>query len=344
MPAKIRIGVIAPSSQVPPVECMMGVEQLEADGFSVKLHSQVRKSHAFFAGSDELRAQAFYDYAVDPSLPVLWCARGGYGSLRILPLLEKLVAERGLPERKLLVGLSDPTALMDYVRSRWGWSTLYGPMPGTRTFSRLTATERSTMLAWIRGENTKMPWGKKPLKFVGSRPRKAITAPVVGGTLAIWASLMGTPYEPQPREKILFFEDIGESLYRLDRMLAQIWLSGGLKGVKAIVLGNFEGCSDAPPTGLAGMPANVRARAKVLESPRPADLAPLRPRMDADKAIPKIVKEFAEKLGIPVAYGLPVGHGPGHASLPLGAQFRLGTDGSFELQQWDWLDEAPVLG
>src|SRR4051812_48440513 len=87
---KPRIGVIAPSGKVARIELDIGIAKLRSEGFSVTVHSQCKKSHLFFAGTDEERAEAFFEFARSPEIDILWCARGGSGAIRILPLLEKL--------------------------------------------------------------------------------------------------------------------------------------------------------------------------------------------------------------------------------------------------------------
>lgn len=337
----IRIGVVGPSFKIPEVEFKMGLEQMEAAGFSATVHKQCRKSSRYFAGTDEERARAFFEFAIDPRFAVLWCGRGGYGAARILPLLEKMAADRGVPERKLLVGYSDATALIEFVRTRWGWETLHGPMPGMRKFCAQTQAEWKSLQSFVRGpsadKRAPAPWEKKKLAFVGKKPAHSIEGQVVGGNLTVWTSLLGTSYAPMPKDKILFFEDTDESLYRLDRMCQQLWMAGGLKGARAIVLGNFQNCKDAIARVLAAPPKKPKDLKRMLFDPRPKELVPLRAKLDADKEIHRIFKEVADRVGIPVAYGLPVGHGPGIASLPLGAEYKLGRDGSLSLTRWKWL-------
>src|SRR4051812_48362014 len=121
----MRVGIFAGSSVVPAFEFERGVQHLRARGFDPVVHEQVLTQHFTFAGNDEARAAAIYSYATDPTIPVLWAARGGYGAARLLPLLEALTARHGVPQqRKLLVGYSDVTILHEFVRQRWGWSAL----------------------------------------------------------------------------------------------------------------------------------------------------------------------------------------------------------------------------
>jgi muramoyltetrapeptide carboxypeptidase len=334
---RTAVGIVAPSSVVPPVEFTLGVEQLKEAGFSVYVHPQCGRRHLFFAGTDEERARAFYDFAVDSSLSVLWCARGGHGAVRILPYLDRIAAERGVPEPKLLVGYSDATALLEYVRTRWGWHGLHAPMPGLREFSTLERREWKAITRLVKGRDVASPWGKRRLRFFGKRPARAIRAQLVGGNLSVWASLMGTPFAPRARDKILFFEDVSEALYRVDRMVQQLAGAGAFEKAKAIVLGEFESCLDSVPKVLMAVPA-PRARGRILRQPAPQDLGALRPRIAQRRGLREIFGEIGERWRLPVAYGLPVGHGPGHSPLPIGAQYRLTPDGTFELADWGWLN------
>jgi len=334
---KICIGVVAPSSKVPQVELRLGIEKLEREGFFIRLHPQCNKSHLFFAGTDEDRAQAFLDYAYDSNLDVLWCARGGHGALRLLPLLEKATQERGIPPKKLLVGFSDITALMEYVRKSWGWSILHAPMLSMRTFSILSHADWSALANWIRGKPAQAPWEKKTLQFWTDPPTAPLEANLIGGNLTVWNCLMGTAFESSASESFLFFEDVDESLYRIDRMMQQLLLSRSLKNVRAIILGNFLNCRDGVPMVLKKVP-NPRTRVKLLTSPRPKDLKPLRKVMSTRPVLREIFARIGFELGIPVVFGLPVGHGPEISPLPLGARYRLTPKGRLELVSWNWLN------
>ncbi len=330
------IGIVAPSSVVPRAELELGVQKLRDAGFKVRVHPQCKKKHLFFAGTDLERAQAFFDYAIDSEIDTLWCARGGYGANHLLKFLEKFTAKRGIPPKKLLIGASDSTCLMEFARSRWGWEILHAPMPGLRGFQLLSSTEWSGLRNWVRGEQPKQPWGARKLRFFGKAPAKAIDAVMVGGNLTVWSTLCGTPFEPSVAGKILFIEDVTESLPRMDRMVQQLVDCGGFEGVRAIVLGNFLNCSDAVPSVLAKVPVG-RTAERVIRAPKPAELQPLRRRLSQMQGLKAIFGEVGERLEIPVAYGLPVGHGPEHRALPLGGRFRLASDGQLECIQWGWL-------
>jgi len=359
-----RIGIVAPSSVIPQIELRMGVERIRQDGFEVDVHPQCRKKYLFFAGTDQERAQAFFDYATSPEHSVLWCARGGHGAIRLLPILDRMSEDlvrsahgnpdrgnlgqgqsgRGTPiqsiiPKKLLVGYSDATALMEYVRQKWGWSTLHAPMPSLRKYSILPDHDLGVLSAWIKKMPAEARWVKKRLDFWTTPPLAEINAPLVGGNLTVWNCLLGTNYEARAKGCILFFEDVDENLYRIDRMLHHLALTQSIQGVRAVVLGSFLNCKDYCPSVLKSMPP-AKARKRAIESPKPGELKPLRKVFKEAKALRQIFTEWGERLKIPVAYGLPVGHGPDFAPMPLGlsAEYSLSRDGYLKLRQWDWLN------
>src|SRR5271154_6946678 len=142
------IGIVAPSSCVPKIELKLGVQLLKESGLQAKVHAQCALQHQYLAGTDEQRAKALFEYAIDPSLPIVWAARGGYGAMRILPILEQLSKTKKVPKNKLFIGYSDSTALFEYVQNKWGWSVLHAPMPGLRSFLRFKPEEWKSLVAF----------------------------------------------------------------------------------------------------------------------------------------------------------------------------------------------------
>ncbi len=331
-----RVGIIAPSSKVPQIELKLGAEKIRESGFQVSVHPQCKKGDLFFAGTDEERASAFLEYAENPQYSVLWCARGGSGAIRVLPWLDRWTARGRIPAHKLLIGYSDSTVLMEYVRKNWGWSILHAPMPSMRKFSLLDSKDWLATENWMRKQNAPAPWAQHQLEFWSSPPRKAISGMLLGGNLTVWCGLSGTPYQPCPGRSLLFFEDIDEGLYRIDRMVQQQILSGAWDQIQGIVLGNFLNCRDHAPLVLKNHPDSEN-RVRILTTPVPEELKPLRKTFTQEQGLRKIWSDVGQRLGIPVAYGLPVGHGPGVSPLPLGARYRLHTAGRLELVKWEWL-------
>ncbi len=327
--APVRIGIVAPSSVISPIELKMGVAKLESAGFHVKVDPQVKLRHWFFAGEDAERAEALHAMALDPEIDVVWCGRGGYGAIRLLQNLDELTRKKKPQPGKLLVGYSDATILHEYVRKNWGWRTLHAPMPGVRQFLNQTDVEWNALAGLVRGDRPVIHWEKTRLQIAHAAGLGAgVTAELVGGNLCVLASMVGTPWMPDLRGKMLFLEEIDESLYRVDRLLQQLVLSGSLRGIKAIILGEFPGCEDTIAKGL-------KKPLKDVSKAKPGDFKPLRPALVASKLIPEIFSQVGREYGIPVVHTLPVGHGDGLAPLPLGVRYRLGPDGMLKLLSWN---------
>lgn len=332
-----KVGVVAPSFVVPPVEFALGIERLRKAGFAVQVHPQCAEQKFLFAGSDEARASGFWEYATDDTVSVVWCGRGGYGAVRILRFLEEQTRKHGKPAPKLLVGYSDATALLEYTRSRWGWSTLHAPMPAVREFSELPPSVWQALVQWVSGAPEAHFAAKLKPVVGGAALRRPLTARLVGGNLSLWASLLGTPYAPKTRGDILFFEDIGETPYRLDRMIQQLAEARIFDTARALVLGTFQDCADATSSALKlPPPSRGPVRRRMLRTPQSAELRPLRPLYSPTRWQREIFGGIGERFGIPVWRGLPVGHGrAGFTPMPIGATYRLSPDGVLKLVEWE---------
>ena len=315
---QVSIAIVAASSVVPRIELEEGVARLRTEGFETFVHPHCFETHFTFAGNDRQRAEALWQVATDDRFNVVWMGRGGYGAARVLPLLDELTARHGPPPRKLLVGYSDVTVLHEYARTRWNWCTLHAPMPSAGNFGSYDPGHWRSLLDLVRGQHPGRAWGERPLKWMSTATE--VEAELVGGNLALWSSVVGTPYTPTPgRGRLVFFEDIGEKFYRIDRMLTQIRQGGLLDGAAAVLLGDFTNCDDDPPQ-------MIRAAGDVK--------IPLRPSFSQAEAFTEIFGD----LPMRVARGMPVGHGPNFAPLPLGANYRVEASGVFELLEWAWLE------
>lgn len=316
--------IVAPSAVVPRVELEMGVDRLRESGFAVRLDVRCKKKHFLFAGSDDDRAQALIEAAWDAPEQIVWCARGGYGANHLLPYLERATAQRGKPPHKTLVGFSDITPLLEFARARWGWSAVHGPVPASKWFMLLSAREWKELEATVMGQRTRAEWRGK---FLGSvRPSGEVRGEVLGGNLAVWMILQGTPWAPKLDGKMLFLEDLAESPSRIDRMVTHLEQSGGLRGARAILLGEFLDCVDQAPLFLKKRPSPKEQERKLL-SPGSRDRAPLRKTYAIQAALKEIFGPLSERLGIPVLAGLPMGHGRKNAPLEIGVPHALSSTG-----------------
>jgi len=321
MSSPLRVGILATSSCVPQVELHTGLACLHDAGFETVIHEQCSKQSFTFAGNDDERAEAIWEFATDNSIDILWCARGGYGATRLLPLLHDLTQRHGPPRKKLLVGYSDVTVLHEFVRTNWNWSTLHAVMPSAHGFLQLQPQQWAATISAVRHQPSPEPWSPHRLEFISS-VADSITAPLIGGTLTLWAALCGTPWQPSAQNKILFFEDLGETWYRIDRMITQLLQAGAFEGAKAIILGDFKDCNDESTL--------------VRKDHDSDEKIPLRRVYSQRECIQETFSHLSNQLKIPIALTLPVGHGPNFWPLPLGAQYRLSSEGQLQLVSWDW--------
>jgi muramoyltetrapeptide carboxypeptidase len=239
-PARLRpgavIGIAAPASPFQPEALRSGVEVLRSMGFDVVVPEGVFARLRHLAGTDAERAALLESLMLDDRVDAVMCARGGYGCLRILPLLDyPAMAARPKP----LIGFSDVTALLAAVGERCNMVTFHGPLVTTLP----TASERTVQSfrdALMSAEPATYRLGKGTTLRAGTA-----AGPVCGGNLTTLCHLVGTPYMPRFRSRILFLEDRGEAPYRIDRMLAHLKTAGCLEGLRGLVLGSFEDCG--PP-------------------------------------------------------------------------------------------------
>lgn len=230
------VGIAAPASAFDREELERGCRALEALGFRPRLPEGLFSVRDGFAGDDAHRARLLERLFADPEIEAVLCARGGWGSLRILPLLDyAAIASRP----KALVGFSDATALLAAVFARAGLVVFHGPMVcGLAEAARRTRT--GLLEALCSGE----PLSIRLLRRDVLRPGRA-EGRLAGGNLTTLCHLVGTPFAPDFRGCLLFLEDRGEAAYRIDRMLTQMRLAGMLAGVRGVLLGSFRDCGPA---------------------------------------------------------------------------------------------------
>jgi muramoyltetrapeptide carboxypeptidase LdcA involved in peptidoglycan recycling len=191
----------------------------------------------------------------------------------------------------------------------------------------------------VKGERAALSYESSRLTYLTAALAKPQAGELVGGNLSLWASLMGTKLQPSVRGKFLFLEDLSEPFYRIDRMFTQVAQAGGLDGCVGLILGDFTDCKDEAHHVLKP-PASADERERRRRDRKSGERIPLRKVYEQREAFAIIFADVGTRLGIPVATGLPVGHGPNFAPLPLGAQYELTPDGSLELREWDWLDRS----
>jgi muramoyltetrapeptide carboxypeptidase len=281
------VRVIAPASPFDPALFARGLDVLSGRlGLVPRLRPDVTARRAYLAGDDARRLDEWREAVADPEARAIFCARGGYGVMRLLPEIDPSPL---LERPKLLVGFSDVTALHALL-NRAGLATVHGPV--VTQLGRAPEDALAHLEALLSGTAPRAgPWDVPApgAGLVASRTLRSgrATGPLLGGTLALLAHLQGTPFAPRLEGAILFLEDVGEKPYRIDRYLAQLRLAGALDGIAGLAVGQLTECDDA----------GVLA---------------------AD-----VVREVALALGVPAVEGLPAGHVDGNFALPLGARATL---------------------
>jgi len=229
------IGIPAPASPFKKELFDQGVDLIKSIGYRVSIPEETYLREGYLAGSDQKRAATLNHMFGDPNIRAIVCARGGYGSMRMLPHLD---IDRIRNNPKLVMGFSDLTALLWMLYDRCNLITCHGP-----TVTTLAAADPTTLkgvAAILKGDH---PAALYPDEGVVLRAG-ASSGPIIGGNLTTLCHLTGTEFAPNFKKSILLLEDRGEAPYRIDRMLSQMRLAGCLDGLSGVLLGTFKDCSD----------------------------------------------------------------------------------------------------
>ncbi len=231
------IGIFAPAGPLLDQEAFAnGVRMLREMGFEVCIQRGLETRNAgYLAGSDQERAEELMNLWRDPEVKALMAARGGYGCLRLLGLLDFGLL-RTLPKR--LIGFSDLTVLHAAILKETNQLTLHGPMVAT-----LGKSDPASLESLVQALTGRLAEAIKAPGLEILRGNNA-TGPLIGGNLTNLTHLIATPWEPQWQGAILLLEDIGEATYRIDRLLNHLKASGRLDQVGGIILGTFTDCGD----------------------------------------------------------------------------------------------------
>ena len=270
------------------------VDWLEARGFYVTLSPHANEGWSYVAGTPEVRARDLEWAFADESIDAVFCLGGGHGAGQLLRHLDYgIIAENPKP----FVGFGDITVLHAAIGQQAGLVTFWGPMVGE--FGSTSAFTRGCLLrALTRGVpiGDVDPDGPPGQSIVGG----VAEGELVGGTMSLLATLMGTPWEPDTRGKILLLEDVRQETCHVDRHLTHLLNAGLLEGCAGICIAEYVDCVP-------------RTQSPAFDGPSPAP--------------EEIIDSLIAPLGIPAVYGLPLGHGRRLATVPLGVHARLDAYG-----------------
>lgn len=233
------IGVVAPAGIENSESIQKGIDKLISLGFKVKIGKHVYKKWGYFAGEDFERAKDIMDMFMDNEVAMIQCVRGGYGAMRLLPYINfRIIRKRP----KIFMGYSDITVLLNYINKKTGLITFHGPM---LTSNLEDETTLHSFLQTITNSKNGYELENSCNIPLESNSDKTVEGKIVGGNLSLICSTLGTKYEVDLENNILFIEEVGEAPYRIDRMLTQLALSQKLKKCAGILLGQFTDCEDS---------------------------------------------------------------------------------------------------
>jgi muramoyltetrapeptide carboxypeptidase len=292
-----RIALVTPGSYISEEELQDSVKNLSDLGFEITFSKRLMLQNGYFAGTDQERAEDLMEMFERDDVKGIVCARGGYGCIRILPLLKYDVIRKN---PKVLIGYSDVTALLYGIYERAGLITFHGPV-ATSTFNDYSVNNFKKVLMYPNHttlfENS-TSGDDENIYGVNTIVKGKRKGSLVGGNLSIMVSLIGTKYDVNYSGKIIFIEEVGEEPYRIDRMFTQMIEAGKFKHTTGIMMGIFKDCEQKKEN----------------------------PSFDKSFSLMDVLKDRLGDLKIPVIYGMSFGHVKDKFTIPFGVLAELDTE------------------
>lgn len=283
------IGLVSPSSPVSKEREEQCRNVIEAMGYRVRMSDNISLSKGgYMAGEEKARAQWINNMFADKEVEAIFCVRGGDGANRIVEYIDLDIVRNN---KKIFVGYSDITSLHLLFNQNCGLVTFHGPMVSSNMVDKFDDESRDAFFNALNSDEKYTYKEPEGMKAGVARDGKC-SGIMVGGNLTVMCASIGTPYEMDTKDKIIFIEEVGEHAGNLDRHVYQLRNSGKLKNARGILLGQFTGC-----------------------------------RLDEEGYdIVQIMLEAAEGLDIPIMYNIQSGHGLPMINLPMGAECTMDTE------------------
>jgi len=277
------VGIAAVSGPVNPTDLEKGIAFIESLGLRFKLSDNIHMSEDYLAGSDEHRLKSLNDFLIDPEIRGIIFARGGYGVMRILP---KINFEAMKTDPKIMLGMSDLTALSMAAFQRSGLITIAGPMLAGQMANDLDEITSDHLVRVLTQPLAKYEMVGGFCSQILKLRRGKTRGKLLGGCLSLIVSLLGTSFLPNFSRSVLFIEEVNEPPYKIDRMLTQMKLAGIFSKIRGVIIAHFTGnYSDG-----------------------------------ARSTVEKIILQYTAARPVPVISRYPHGHELPNISLPVGAE------------------------
>lgn len=266
------VDVVSPGFASTPDEVESARRFLLKWGLQPRIPRNLIQKHFLHANSDEKRFGFLKDALYAPDSKIVWCLRGGYGSNRLLPRLDEVKKPK---QQKLLVGISDITSLHVYFEQKWKWPTLHASLLDRMGSGKVPPKIEKETMDLLFGRKNAVEFKKLRAMNKAAENVKTLKTSVVGGNLVVLQSTLGTPYQLNTDNKLLFVEDLGERGYRVDRIFEHFLQAGLYKKCHGIIIGEFLGGQES----------------------------------DGKVLWPQVFKSWSARLDIPVFSGMEAGHG-----------------------------------
>jgi muramoyltetrapeptide carboxypeptidase len=292
-----KIGVVSPaSSTARKSDILRATEMLEKIGYKVAVGKFVNKQRGIVSATEEERVADLHEMFSRDDIDAVFVTQGGYGSIQ---LLDKIDYELIRTHPKIFIGFSDITAILLAIYKKAGLVTFHGP--GMVRFNDEELSEY-TLALMMKALCTNIPIGTippaDPTKWIYTLEGGTCEGELIGGNLTLICTSLGTPYEIDTAGKILFIEDIDIEPWTFDHMLCHLRNAGKLKDVVGVAVSECVNC----------VPREFK------------------PEYYVDISLEDVLNYYLKPLGIPVLYGLPLGHLKNMATIPVGVRARLNAD------------------